>query len=389
MRRRQLHGSGAWIDLSLVTEAAGPESPPGPRRSRSRTVPLSVYLASVLVAVIVGGVVAAGVTLGILHLQGRNLQHVDLAGGVTVSESSAAISVAQNAQPAVVSILTGKSNQPMGSGFLVSSDGYVVTNVGVVANAQQLTVVLPNGYARHDAQLVGYDCGTGVALVKINGVSGLPTLGLGDSSGLSLGQDLVVVGGPLTPEGSVSMAMVSALHRTMVVNAGLGDGQLSDLILLDAPIAAGNQGGPLLDLTGQVVGVTMDGTSDGRSVAFALAASDLTQVVQQIEQTGTVVVASLGDQTQEVSSADAALNGGVPGARIVSVSPGGPLAQAGLKPGDVITQIDDVRLDDAHPLVQVLRSQFSPDQRVTVTYWRAGTTGQVELTLTGEQPSCP
>jgi S1-C subfamily serine protease len=173
------------------------------------------------------------------------------------------------------------------------------------------------------------------------------------------------------------------------VNAGLGDSQLGDLILLDSPIAAGNQGGPLLDLTGQVVGVTMDGISGGRSVDFALAASDLAQVVQQIEQNGTLVVASLGAQTQEVSSADAALNGGVPGARIVAVAPEGPLAQAGLKPGDVITQIDDVRLDDAHPLAEVLRSQFSPDQRVTVTYWRGGTTSQVELTLAGEHPSCP
>jgi putative serine protease PepD len=380
---------GLRIDLGLVTEPAGPESPPESRRPRSRTVPLSAYLASVLVAVIVGGAVAAGVTLGILRLQGKSLQRVDLAGGVTVSESSAAISVAQSAQPAVVSILTGKSNQPMGSGFLVSGDGYVVTNVGVVANAQQLTVVLPDGYARHDAQLVDYDCGTGVAVLKIDGVSGLPTLGLGDSNGLSVGQDLVVVGGPLTTEGSVSTAMVSALHRTMVVNAGLGDSQLGDLILLDSPIAAGNQGGPLLDLTGQVVGVTMEGISGGRSVDFALAASDLAQVVQQIEQNGTLVVASLGAQTQEVSSADAALNGGVPGARIVAVAPEGPLAQAGLKPGDVITQIDDVRLDDAHPLAEVLRSQFSPDQRVTVTYWRGGTTSQVELTLAGEHPSCP
>jgi putative serine protease PepD len=100
-------------------------------------------------------------------------------------------------------------------------------------------------------------------------------------------------------------------------------------------------------------------------------------------------VASLGAQVVGVSAADATLHGGSAGGRITEVAAGGPAERAGLRPGDLVVQLDDQRLDDAHPLAQVLRSRFKPDQKVTVTYVRAGSTSQLQMTLRGEHPPCP
>jgi putative serine protease PepD len=110
--------------------------------------------------------------------------------------------------------------------------------------------------------------------------------------------------------------------------------------------------------------------------------------VEQIIQSGQLVVGSLGAQTVTVGADEATVRGTAAGARVTSVTPGGPAEKAALRPGDVIVQLDDQRLDDAHPLPQVLRSRFKPNQKVTVTYARAGSTSQVQLTLRGEHPSC-
>ena len=156
---------------------------PAPRPRRSPWRPFLVVVASVLVTALV----AAGVTLGILRLQARtNPQQVNLRSGVTISEESAVIQVAAKARSAVVSVVT--QEQPAlsrGSGFLMTSDGYIVTAVNVVAGASKLTVLISGDPALHVARLVDYDCQTGVAVVKIDQVSGLPTLLLADPTALA------------------------------------------------------------------------------------------------------------------------------------------------------------------------------------------------------------
>ena len=345
-----------------------------------------------LVAAIVGGAVATGVTLGILRLQARtNPQSVDLGNGVTISEDSATTSVAQKAAPAVVSIVTRESTLTHGSGFVVTSDGYLVTNVGVIANSQGLTVVLGSDHRRHDARLVDADCQTGLAVLKVDQVSNLPTLPFGDSSSLRLGQNVVVLGGSLNDR-SATRGIVSGLHGTLVVNdvrGGGGESQFGNVVTTDAGIDGGTSGGPLLNVGGQVVGLTMSAVRQAQPVGFALAASDLQPEVEQIVQTGQLVVPSLDAQARDVGVDEAAARNVTTGARITSVDAGGPADRAGLKAGDVITQIDDQKLDDAHPLAPLLRSRFKPDQRVTVSYARGGSTGQVQLTLRGAHPTCP
>jgi putative serine protease PepD len=347
----------------------------------------------VVAAAIVGGAVAGGVTLGILRLQARtNPQRVDLGSTVTIKEEDATTGVAQKAAPAVVSIVTNETTLSHGSGFLVTSDGYIVTNMGVVARSQVLEVLSPSDSRRHDARLVDYDCATGVAVLKVDQVSNLPTLAFGDSSGLRTGQSVIAVGGSLDTDRGVTHGVVSALHGIVSigdVQGGTAEREMSNVIQTDARIGPGVSGAPLLNVGGQVIGVTMVGPAQGgQTASFALSSGDLQPEVEQIVQTGLLVVPSLGAQTLQVSADAATIRGTAAGARISTLVAGGPAEHAGLKPGDVITQLDDQRLDDAHPLAQVLRQRFKPDQRVTVGYWRGGATGQVQLTLLGEHPSC-
>lgn len=351
----------------------------------------AALVASVLVAAIVGGAVAAGVTAAMLRLQSRtNPQKVDLSSGVTIREDDATMDVAQKAAPAVVSVVTDEASLSHGSGFLVTSDGYIVTNVGVVANAQALTVLISSDARRHDARLVDYDCATGVAVLKVDQVSNLPTLAFDSTSGLRPGQTVIVVGGTLNDRRGVSRGVISALHGMVTISTTYGSGsqaQLSDVIQTDAPIDAAVSGAPLLNVGGHVVGLTM-AEPGGRADGFALPAGNLQPEVEQIVQTGRLVVPSLGVQSTDVGVTTAAVRGGPAGARIAAVAAGGPAERAGLRVGDVVTQLDDQRLDDAHPLAQVLRARFKPDQRVTVGYSRGGSDGQVQLTLVGDHPAC-
>jgi S1-C subfamily serine protease len=358
---------------------------------RRRLATPGALIATVLVAALAGGVVAAGVTVAVLRAQARtNPQNVSLGSNVTINEQDATMEVARDAQPAVVSIVTEPASLSHGSGFLVTSDGYIVTNVGVVANAQTLAVLLPTDGKRHDARLVDYDCATGVAVLKVDGVSSLPTLALDTSGSVSAGQTVIVVPGALDGGGAVARGVVGAVHAMVpiTVSWGPGQAQMSDVIQTDARIDAASSGAPLLNVGGQVIGVTMAATSQGRVVGFALPAADLQPEIEQIVQGAGLVVPSLGAGTTEVSAGVAAVRGGPAGAQIGSVSAGGPADRAGLRAGDVVTRLDDQKLDDAHPMAQVLRGRFKPDQRVTVSYWRAGTTGQVQLTLLGDHPGC-
>jgi putative serine protease PepD len=372
-----------------VIEPAGPESPrrQAPRR---RNTPAAL-LASLLAAAIVGGAVGAGVTLGVLRLQGRTAPPaVDLGGALGSSEDTTAATVAQRGLPSVVSIVTRESGAVQGSGFLITGDGFIVTNLGVVANSQVLTVLIAGDAHRHDARVVDFDCQTGVAVLKVDQVANLPALAFGDSTGIRMGQNVIGLGGSDGAH-SVTKGVVSALHATVSLTdtSASTPSQLGDVIQTDANMDASMSGGPLMNAGGQVIGVTVAGATQSPSQAIALPSSDLQPEVELIQQTGQLMVPSLGAQVNDVSAAEATLHGGSAGARIIELAGGGPADRAGLRVGDVVVQLDDQRLDDAHPLAQVLRSRFKPDQKVTVTYVRGGSTSQLQMTLRGEHPPCP
>lgn len=345
---------------------------------------------AVVAGLVVVALVAAGVTLGVLRLESRtNTQQVNLRPGITITEDSAIVQAASKAQPAVVSIVT--QHQPTivrGSGYLATSDGYIVTNIGVIAGANGMTVLVPGDSTPHDARLVDYDCQTGVAVIKIDKVSGLPTLAFADPTALVQGQVVVAVGGPVDG-GAITPGYVSAVHRVTAIRDPVSLGktlEFSDTIETNATIDDGTSGGPILNVGSQVVAVAME--SPSTLGGFGLNVADIQDDVQQILSSGQVTVASLGLTSTDVAPETALLDGIPAGSQVTAVDRTGPAATAGLKAGDVITQLDDVRIDAAHPLSLLLRSRFHPNQRVTVTYTRSGSTTQAELTLTGEHPAC-
>ena len=346
----------------------------------------------VVACLLVAALVAAGVTLAVLQVQSRtNPQQVNLGSNVTITEDSAVIQAAARARPAVVSVVT--QQQPAlsrGSGYLATSDGYIVTNIGVIAGAGGMTVLVPGDSKSHEARLVDYDCQTGVAVVKVDKVNGLPTLAFADPNALVQGQRIVAVGGPF--DGSaVTPGYVSAMHRVVSIpnpSSTSKQLELSDIIQTSAVINSGTAGGPLLNVAGQVVGIAMQSQPVAGSTGFGLNVADIQDVVQQILQTGQVVVPSLGAATTELSAEMASLTGLPTGTQILTVDKTGPAASAGLQAGDVITQVDDVKLDAVHPLSLVLRSRFHPNQRVAVTYSRAGASTQAQLTLSSQHPTC-
>ena len=182
-------------------------------------------LLAIVAGLLVTALVAAGVTLAVLRTQSRtNPQQVNLQTGVTITENSAIVAAASKARPAVVSIVTQHAPAIVrGSGYFATSDGFIVTNIRVVAGANGMTVLIPSDSKPHDARLVDYDCQTGVAVIKVDKVSGLPTLGFADPTALVQGQVIVAVGGPVDG-GSVTPAYVSAMHRVSTVNDPLNLG---------------------------------------------------------------------------------------------------------------------------------------------------------------------
>jgi S1-C subfamily serine protease len=163
--------------------------------------------------------------------------------------------------------------------------------------------------------------------------------------------------------------------------------ELSDTIQTSMPVDSGSSGGPLLNVGGQVVGIAMKSqVSTGRG--FGLNVADVQDVVQQILQSGQLVVASIGATSTELSPELAVLSDLPVGSQLLDIDSGGPAAVGGLRPGDVITQLDDVKIDAAHPLPLLLRSRFHPNQRVTVSYSRAGASTQTQLTLSRQHPTC-
>lgn len=374
-----------------MIDPEGAESPPEVPAGSRRT---GAVVALVVIAAIVSGAVAAGVTLAILRSQSRtNPQTVDLGSNVRITEDSAIIQVAGKAAPAVATIVTGQpgAGHGIGSGFLTTSDGYLVTNAHVVANASALAVLFPGDSVRHDARVVDSDCQTDLAVLKVDGVAGLPTLAFADTSSLRVGQRVIAVGSPLGTR-AVSAGIVNSLHRvTSAADAVTPSSQraFADTIRTDTEIDLASSGGPLLNVAGQVVGVDVAaGDPGGGQVAFAIDAAAVKSEVEQIVRDGKLVVPFLGAASRDLTSQDAALQALPAGGLIETVMAGGPAAAAGVTAGDVITAVDEVRLDDAHPLLQVLVNQFRPGQRVTLTINRQGVATQLQATLGGQHPVC-
>lgn len=266
-----------------------------------------------------------------------------------------------------------------GSGFLLSSDGYVMTNHHVVEGADEILVTLPDK-REFKGRLVGSDQRSDVALVKIEG-AGLPSSKIGDPSKLRVGEWVIAIGSPFGLQNTVTAGIVSALARET--------GELLPFIQTDAAVNPGNSGGPLINMRGEVVGInsqifTTSGSYAG--ISFAIPIDEAMRISEQLRTQGRVIRGRIGVLIGEVSR-DVAEAIGLPkaaGALVSSVEGDGPADHGGVKPGDVIIKYNGRPVESSSDLRRMV-AWTKPGTRVTATVWRNGAPRDLQITV-GEMP---
>jgi len=272
----------------------------------------------------------------------------------------------------------GKPQAGLGSGFITTTDGQVITNAHVVDGAETVTVTLADG-RKFEADVIGSDPMTDIAVLDIDADVDFPTVSFGTSEGLRVGDEVVAVGNPFGLGGTVTSGIVSALSRN--INAGPFD----DFIQTDAAINRGNSGGPLFNNNGDVVGVnTAIISPGGGSVGIGFAVpSDLVQtVVADLADDGQIARGWLGvnirPMTEEV--ADVLGYDAPRGAVVEAVSPDSPAATAGLRKGDIILSFGGVAIDELRDLTRAVAIQL-PDSDTTMTVLRKGKEKALDVTV--------
>ncbi len=272
----------------------------------------------------------------------------------------------------------------LGSGVIITADGYMLTNHHVIDGAEEIRVELENGRV-YDANVVGVDPRSDLAVLKIN-ASGLSLLTLGDSDRVRVGDVVLAVGNPLGIGQTVTAGIVSAKGRA----TGLSDGSFESFLQTDAPINQGNSGGALVNTVGELVGINsqiLSPTGGNIGIGFAIPANMARSVADQLMKSGKVRRGYIGVTIQPVTS-DIAANLGlkdVRGVIVNSVQQGSPAERAGLKQGDVITALDGAEVNHGNTLRNKIASS-APGAEVAVTVLREGREQQLRVTL-GELPS--
>jgi putative serine protease PepD len=329
--------------------------------------PRSTSTLSLAAALVAGALIGAGggaATYAALSSgDGQTIVRQVTVSGAQSASTTSGLSVQSVYRLARKGVVKVRSQQGQGSGFVYDADGHLVTNQHVVDGATSLTVTLWNGKT-YDAQVVGTDASTDLAVLKIDApASELFPLSLGDSSKVSVGDAVVAIGSPYGLDETVTSGIVSALHREMQSPNGFA---IDDSIQTDAAINHGNSGGPLLDARGKVIGVNAQIESDSGGndgVGFAIPANTVRSIAAQLISTGKAEHAFLGVVLRDTSSGR--------GAAIAQVRAGTPAAAAGLRAGDVVTEVDGVRIASASELRGAINAR-RPGERISITYARGG-----------------
>ncbi len=314
-----------------------------------------------------------------------------------VSEESAVIEVVDSASPAVVSIaaqqvvfspFTGPTtaDNSIGTGFIVESDGLVLTNKHVVSSTSaRYRVILKDG-TDYEVQEIHRDPFVDLAILKINAF-GLPTVTLGDSAGLKVGQTAVAIGNALGKfSNTVTVGVISGIGRGITASSGLGQSEvLDDVIQTDAALNPGNSGGPLLNLSGEVVGINVATTSGAENIGFSIPINAIKPVLDDFKIKGRIVRPFLGIEYVIVTEDLSVLRKLPQGAFIQRVVDGAPASDAGLKAGDIVTKIDDEAINEQNTVAAVIRSHKVGD-KLKLTVDRNGQSLELTATL-GEAPN--
>ncbi len=278
-----------------------------------------------------------------------------------------------------------------GSGFFVTADGLLVTNRHVVDDrTAQYAVTLQDG-KQYPAKILAVDPTLDLAILQIEGVSGMPILELGDSEQVQIGQTVIAIGNALAEfQNSVTKGVISGKNRRLIAGGTGGAELIEEALQTDAPISPGNSGGPLLDLRGRVVGVNTAVSSDGQSLGFAIPVNAVKRAVESVKKTGRIVRPWLGVRYFMIDGESAerdrlpvdygALISRGSSPRDPAVVPGSPADKAGIKENDIILEVAGKKLGKDRSLASALGA-FTAGDTVKLLVLRDGAERQLELTL--------
>jgi S1-C subfamily serine protease len=302
--------------------------------------------------------------------------------------SNAVAGVADEVGPAVVRVDTRHGNRKgggLGSGFIISPDGLIVTNSHVVNGFREIRLADAEGRTT-DAQLIGEDPDTDLALIRANAARDLPVAALGDSKRLVRGQLVVAIGNPLGFESTVTAGVISALGRSIRASTGR---MIEDVIQTDAALNPGNSGGPLVSSSGEVIGVNTAIIRDAQGICFAVAGNTARFVLGEIVRHGRVRRAYIGvsGETAPVPRRHAHSAGiaNQTGAMLRSIDQAGPAAAAGLLRGDILVAVDGLAVTGVDDLIRLLNADRI-GQSVTVSVLRLGKLRVFDVTPTERPP---
>ncbi|MHA6621518.1 S1C family serine protease [Pseudonocardia sp. DLS-67] len=353
--------------------------PPQPRKQRG--------MATVVVAAVVAGLVGGGAGFGGAYAllgdrPGTTLSSAPQGSNAVNAAPGSVTAAAQTVLPSTVDIRARVSQgEAEGSGVILTANGDILTNNHVVAGARDISVTLSDG-SEHPATVVGTSPSYDIAVIRVQGASGLTPSTLGDSSSLQVGQPVVAIGSPRGLTGTVTTGIVSALDRTVTVQGEGGQAVVYNGLQTDAPINQGNSGGPLVNLDGQVVGINSAIETSGQNagsigLGFAIPIDQAKRVAQEIMNSGTPTKPVLGVQGSIAGNS-------AEGAQIAAVQPGSPAEAAGLQAGDVVTKVGDGPVADFADLMARIGAH-SPGEQIALTVTNGGAERTVNVTL-GSQP---
>ena len=354
------------------------------KRSRQRGLPWVIGIVLVIAAGVAGAVIANDV---------NSPSNATTTASAT-SSSCNVTAIADQQLPSVVTIFAGAgASGGVGSGEIIRSDGYILTNNHVILPAVPggpLQVVFDDGSAA-TATITGRDPLTDLAVIRVTGKSDLRTIPIGNSASLRIGEGVVALGAPLGLSSTVTSGIVSALGRTVHVPGEASQTAfLIDAVQTDAAINPGNSGGALVDCSGDLVGVptagaaipSPSGAASGGSIGlgFAIPANLAVKVADEIIATGTVTHAFIGIQAEPLTGSATGQSGAPGGLRVAAVVAGGPAASAGLRVGDIIAKISGQAAVSTDQLVAITLTKRAGDQ-VEIEYYRGGHRATATITL--------